>query len=87
MTGLLRVDGVMQGRCRMFDTPGVPHTHQLSSLLSADEVLIYSTNPPSSPPLFCCLLTIPLQDVPDAYIAHSTLFIVILVSEGNVKEP
>ena len=38
LAGTLRVDGVMQGRCRMFDTPGVPHDHQISSLLTPDEV-------------------------------------------------
>ena len=28
----------MEGKARMFDTPGVPHDHQLSSRLSPDEV-------------------------------------------------
>ena len=36
--GMLRIDGIMTGRNRMFDTPGVPHDHQLSARLTADEV-------------------------------------------------
>ncbi|KAK9814077.1 hypothetical protein WJX72_000361 [[Myrmecia] bisecta] len=36
--GLLRVDGLMPPRCKMFDTPGVPHSYQLSSRLSPEEV-------------------------------------------------
>lgn len=36
--GLLRVDGLMPGRSKMFDTPGVVHPHQLSGLLSPAEV-------------------------------------------------
>lgn len=38
--GMLRMDGIMQGRCRIFDTPGVPHEHQLSSRLTPDEVSV-----------------------------------------------
>ena len=38
--GMLRIDGIMTGRNRMFDTPGVPHDHQLSSRLTPDEVKI-----------------------------------------------
>lgn len=37
--GVLRVNGLMPPRCRMFDTPGVPHSHQLASVLTAEEVL------------------------------------------------
>ena len=36
--GMLRVSGVMPPKCKMFDTPGVPHKFQLTSRLSADEV-------------------------------------------------
>ena len=43
LAGMLRIDGIMEGKARMFDTPGVPHDHQLSSRLSPDEV-------PSLPP-------------------------------------
>ena len=35
---VLRVDGLMGQGCRMFDTPGVPHSHQLTSLLTLPEV-------------------------------------------------
>ena len=35
---MLRIDGIMTGRNRMFDTPGVPHNHQLSARLTPDEV-------------------------------------------------
>ena len=35
---MLRIDGIMTGRNRMFDTPGVPHNHQLSTRLTPDEV-------------------------------------------------
>ena len=38
LPGMLRIDGIMEGKARMFDTPGVPHDHQLSSRLSPDEV-------------------------------------------------
>ena len=37
-TGMLRVPGVMPPKCKMFDTPGVPHKFQLTSRLQADEV-------------------------------------------------
>ena len=30
--------GLMPPRCKMFDTPGVPHAHQLSSRLNPEEV-------------------------------------------------
>lgn len=30
--------GVMPPKCKMFDTPGVPHKFQLTSRLQADEV-------------------------------------------------
>ena len=36
--GLLKVPGLMPPRCKMFDTPGVPHAHQLSSRLDPEEV-------------------------------------------------
>ena len=35
---MLKVGGLLQSACRMWDTPGVPHHHQLSSKLNADEV-------------------------------------------------
>lgn len=37
-TGMLRVPGVLPPKCKMFDTPGVPHKFQLTSRLQADEV-------------------------------------------------
>lgn len=36
--GMLKVEGLMPERCMMFDTPGVPHAHQLTSMLQPDEV-------------------------------------------------
>ncbi|KAL3133955.1 hypothetical protein ABBQ32_008402 [Trebouxia sp. C0010 RCD-2024] len=36
--GMLKVDGLLQSGCRMWDTPGVPHPYQLSSKLFAEEV-------------------------------------------------
>ncbi|KAK9844801.1 hypothetical protein WJX74_007024 [Apatococcus lobatus] len=36
--GMLRVPGLLPGKARMFDTPGVPHDHQMASLLTSDEV-------------------------------------------------
>ena len=38
LAGVLKVQGLMPPRCSMFDTPGVPHAHQLSSRLGAEEV-------------------------------------------------
>ena len=38
VAGMLRVPGVMPPKCKMFDTPGVPHNFQLTSRLTADEV-------------------------------------------------
>jgi hypothetical protein len=38
IAGMLRVPGVMPPKCKMFDTPGVPHNFQLTSRLTADEV-------------------------------------------------
>ena len=35
---MLKVEGLLQSRCKMWDTPGVPHRFQLSSKLTADEV-------------------------------------------------
>ena len=37
--GLIRVPGLMPPRCKMFDTPGVPHAFQLSSRLGPEEVV------------------------------------------------
>lgn len=37
-SGMLKVEGLMQQRCGMFDTPGVPHPHQLSAHLDPEEV-------------------------------------------------
>lgn len=36
--GVLKVDGLMPPRCSMFDTPGVPHHHQLAAVLTPEEV-------------------------------------------------
>ena len=41
---VLRVDGLMGPGCRMFDTPGVPHSHQLTSLLTLPEVSYTKAN-------------------------------------------
>ncbi len=38
LAGMLKVPGLMPPRCKMFDTPGVPHAHQLSSRLDPEEV-------------------------------------------------
>ena len=38
IAGMLRIPGVMPPKCKMFDTPGVPHKFQLTSRLTADEV-------------------------------------------------
>ena len=38
VAGMLKVEGVLQSGCKMWDTPGVPHHYQLSSKLNADEV-------------------------------------------------
>ncbi len=35
---MLKVEGLMPGKCMMFDTPGVPHAHQLTALLQPEEV-------------------------------------------------
>ena len=35
---VLRVDGLMGQGCRMFDSPGVPHAHQLTAQLTLPEV-------------------------------------------------
>jgi len=35
---MLKVEGLLQSGCKMWDTPGVPHRFQLSSKLTADEV-------------------------------------------------
>ena len=47
--GVLKVQGLMPPRCSMFDTPGVPHGHQLSSRLCAEEVQKTPANPPTFP--------------------------------------
>ena len=40
VAGMLKVEGLLQSGCRMWDTPGVPHRFQLSSKLTADEVCL-----------------------------------------------
>ena len=47
---MLKVDGLLQSGCRMWDTPGVPHSYQLSSKLSAEEVGPLAPPPPPPPP-------------------------------------
>ncbi len=42
---MLKVEGLMQQRCGMFDTPGVPHPHQLSAHLDPEEVQPLSKRP------------------------------------------
>eukprot|EP00951_Prasinocladus_malaysianus_P050113 scaffold677068_cov47-Prasinocladus_malaysianus.AAC.1 len=34
---MVPVNGVMPAGCQMFDTPGVPHPFQLTSILTAEE--------------------------------------------------
>ena len=41
-TGMLKVEGLLPRRCRMFDTPGVPHPFQLHARLNPEEVLLSS---------------------------------------------
>lgn len=36
--GMLKVEGLMPARCGMFDTPGMPHSHQLAAKLDPEEV-------------------------------------------------
>ena len=36
--GLVAVDGIMRKGCQVFDTPGVPHPFQLTSILTGPEV-------------------------------------------------
>ncbi len=36
--GMLKVEGLLPKRCRMFDTPGVPHPFQLHARLRPEEV-------------------------------------------------
>jgi len=36
--GMLKVEGLLPRRCRMFDTPGVPHPFQLHARLRPEEV-------------------------------------------------
>ena len=36
--GMLKVEGLLPRRCRMFDTPGVPHPFQLHARLNPEEV-------------------------------------------------
>jgi hypothetical protein len=35
---MLKVEGLMPAKCGMFDTPGVPHPHQLAAYLDPEEV-------------------------------------------------
>ena len=42
---VLRVDGLMGQGCRMFDSPGVPHSHQLTAVLTLPEVGALYHNP------------------------------------------
>ena len=35
---MLKVEGLMPAKCGMFDTPGVPHKHQLAAHLDPEEV-------------------------------------------------
>ena len=63
---MMKVEGLMPENCMMFDTPGVPHVHQLTTLLELDEVRRIRLPPPPplppyrpapcSLPLFCPVL-------------------------------
>ena len=35
---MLKVEGILAKGCKMFDTPGVPHTYQLHARLTPEEV-------------------------------------------------
>ena len=48
--GLIPVNGIMRKGCQMFDTPGVPHPYQLTSILTGPEVSRVDQNPPPPPP-------------------------------------
>ena len=43
---MLKVEGLMPERCGMFDTPGVPHAHQLAAFLDPEEVKRSGLKPP-----------------------------------------
>ena len=41
VAGMLKVSGVFPSSNKLWDTPGVKHTYQLSSKLNSDEVPLY----------------------------------------------
>ena len=47
------MEGLLPRRCRMFDTPGVPHPFQLHARLNPEEVLLGAlTKPGQGSPIF-----------------------------------
>lgn len=50
--GMLRVAGLLPSGCKMLDTPGVPHAHQLASHLTADEMRMVLPRRPLKPRTF-----------------------------------
>ncbi|PSC71397.1 IMP dehydrogenase GMP reductase [Micractinium conductrix] len=50
--GMLRVPGLLPTGCKMLDTPGVPHAHQLASHLTADEMRMVLPRRPLKPRTF-----------------------------------
>lgn len=49
---MLRVSGLLPSGCKMLDTPGVPHAHQLSGHLTADEMRMVLPKRPLKPRTF-----------------------------------
>lgn len=47
--GIVRVPGLLPRGCKMLDTPGVPHKHQISSILSAEEMRLLLPRRPLTP--------------------------------------
>ena len=52
---VLRVDGLMGQGCRMFDSPGVPHSHQLTALLTLPEVSQFGPSTAALAPRACSI--------------------------------
>ncbi|KAI3430584.1 hypothetical protein D9Q98_005177 [Chlorella vulgaris] len=50
--GMLRVSGLLPSGCKMLDTPGVPHAHQLSGHLTSDEMRMVLPKRPLKPRTF-----------------------------------
>ncbi|CAL5226853.1 g9719 [Coccomyxa viridis] len=84
--GMLKVPGLMPARCKMFDTPGVPHAHQLSSRLNPEEVKMLLPRRKLKPRTFRAavgqtifvggVLRVDVQDTPGA-----TLYVTVWASD------